>query len=230
MDLNGPTILIAFLSGILPAVFWLWFWLKEDRHPEPKGLIILSFVLGMFAVPAVIPFEKLAFGLITNSLVLMIVWAFIEELFKYLVAYISVLRRKEDDEPIDPVIYMITVALGFSALENTFFLFNPLINEGFVGALLTGNMRFIGATVLHTVSSAMIGLFMGLSFYRNKKVKKSYFYFGFFLAVLLHTLFNFFIINGKGEALISVFVGVWVLAIILLVMFEVIKKIRKPNY
>lgn len=228
IDIN--TITIAFLSGILPTIFWLWFWLKEDRHPEPKALIILSFVLGMLAVPAVIPFEKLAFSFIKNSLILVVVWAFIEELAKYIMAYIGTLRRKEDDEPIDPIIYMITVALGFSALENTLFLFNPLINEGFVGAVLTGNMRFIGATVLHTVSSAMIGLFMGLSFYRDKKVRKLYLYFGFFLAVLLHTLFNFFIINGKGEVLISVFAGVWILAIILLLMFEIIKKIKRPNY
>lgn len=223
-------ITIAFLSGILPAIFWLWFWLKEDKHPEPKRLLVLCFILGMFAVPAVIPFEKLALSLIKNSLLLMVIWAFIEEAAKYIMASVAALKRKEDDEPIDPMIYMITSALGFSALENTFFLFNPLINEGFVGAILTGNMRFIGATLLHTVSSAMIGLFMGLSFYRNKMVKKSYFYTGFVLAVLLHTLFNFFIIQGKGEVLITVFAGVWILAVVLLIMFEVIKKIRRPNY
>jgi RsiW-degrading membrane proteinase PrsW (M82 family) len=155
LDIN--TVVIAFLAGILPAIFWLWFWLKEDRHPEPKWLIILTFIVGMIVVPVVIPFEKLAQSFIQNTFILIVVWAFIEELFKYMAASFSALRRKEDDEPIDPIIYLITSALGFAALENALFLFNPLINDGFVGALLTGNMRFIGATVLHTVCSGIIG-------------------------------------------------------------------------
>lgn len=230
MSLDLNTIIIAFLAGILPAILWLRFWLKEDRHPEPKWLIILTFIVGMMTVPVVIPFEKLAQSLIQNTFILIVVWAFIEELFKYLAASFSALRRKEDDEPIDPIIYLITSALGFAALENAFFLWNPLINDGFVGALLTGNMRFIGATVLHTISSAIIGLFMGLSFYKSKTVKRVYFYVGFALAVALHTLFNFFIIQGKGETLIAIFASVWILAIVLMLMFEVIKKIRRPLY
>jgi hypothetical protein len=50
------------------------------------------------------------------------------------------------------------------------------------------------------------------------------------MAVVLHTLFNFFIIQGKGETLITIFASVWVLAIVLMLMFEVLKKIRRPLY
>lgn len=222
-----PTILIAFFAGILPAIFWLSFWIKEDKHPEPKWLIILTFILGMMAVPAVIPLEKFVLKFAGQGLLLITLWAFIEEIFKYAAAAFA-LRRREDDEPVDPLIYLITSALGFAALENAFFLFNPLLNEGFVGAFITGNMRFIGATLLHTVSSGIIGIFIGLSFYRNSKSRRSYAYTGIGLSVLLHALFNFLIIQGKGETLIAVFAGVWILVIILLLMFEVLKKLEKP--
>jgi protease PrsW len=224
------TLTLAFFTGLLPALLWLWFWLKEDKHPEPKPIIIATFFLGMLAVPLVIPFEKLAASFIPNVTILIIVWSFLEELFKYLAAYVIALRMKHNDEPIDPLIYLITAALGFAALENTFFLFNPLVNEGFLPALITHNMRFVGATILHTVSSGIIGLFIGLSFYRNRITRKWYFYTGFILAVLLHALFNFLIIIGKGETLVGIFAGVWILAILLILMFEVVKKIKKPRY
>ena len=36
---------IAFLAGLIPALFWLWFWLREDKaHPEPRALIATSFI------------------------------------------------------------------------------------------------------------------------------------------------------------------------------------------
>ena len=58
---NGKHYLIAFAGGILPALIWLWFWLREDREaPEPRGLIALSFAAGMAVVYFVLPIQKLA--------------------------------------------------------------------------------------------------------------------------------------------------------------------------
>ena len=53
-------------------------------------------------------------------------WVIIEEVLKYSAALMVVLWHKAVDEPIDVIIYMITIALGFSALENALFIFNPL--------------------------------------------------------------------------------------------------------
>jgi len=39
-------IALAVLVGIIPSLFWLWFWLKEDKEdPEPSGLIAFLFYL-----------------------------------------------------------------------------------------------------------------------------------------------------------------------------------------
>ncbi|MBL7045200.1 MAG: PrsW family intramembrane metalloprotease [Parcubacteria group bacterium] len=227
--ISSQTILFALLGGILPALLWLWFWLKQDKkRPEPRGLILLAFVVGMIAVPVVLPFEKLADSYFTGTIVI-IIWSALEEIFKYTFAYFAVLRRKAMDEPVDAVIYMITVALGFAALENTLFLLNPLMEGNFMDTIINGNLRFLGATLLHTLSSAMIGVMIALSFYRTKALKKVYAFYGLILAILLHSLFNFFIMKGSGDKVLTVFVFVWIGIAILILLFEKIKRIRNKK-
>lgn len=224
--LSFQTLLYALLGGILPVLLWLWFWLKEDKkRPEPRGLIILAFIAGMIVVPLVLPFERFIDVNFTGTIVI-VLWAAIEEIFKYAAAYFAVLKRKEMDEPIDAVIYMITVALGFAALENTLFLLNPLMDGDFVNTIINGNLRFLGATLLHTLSSAAIGVMMALSFYRGTTFKKAYAFLGLILAIFLHTLFNFYIMKESGSQMLTVFFFVWVGIIILILFFEKIKRIR----
>ena len=114
----------ALLGGILPALFWLWFWMQEDRaHPEPKRIIFEAFLWGMMAVIFAIYLEKFIFWAVGElSLFLFFVWAVAEETLKYCAAFIAGIRTKYFDEPIDVVMYMISSALGFSALENVFFI------------------------------------------------------------------------------------------------------------
>jgi|TARA_Y100000310_G_scaffold296014_1_gene327887 RsiW-degrading membrane proteinase PrsW (M82 family) len=226
------TLLFAFFGGILPALLWLWFWLKEDKkRPEPRGLIILTFIAGMIVVPIVLPFERFIDVSFTGPIVI-ILWATIEEIFKFAGAYFIVLRRKEVDEPIDAVIYMITIALGFAALENTLFLLNPLIDGDFINTIINSNLRFLGATLLHTLSSATVGIMIALSFYKSgKALKIIYTIFGLILATALHSLFNFFIIKESGDQMLTVFFFVWIGIMILILFFEKIKRIKKfKNY
>lgn len=222
------TISLSLFGGVLPALLWLWFWLKEDRlHPEPKARVAAVFLAGMVSVLFVLPVEKFIFTSIfsTISITTVILWAGTEEIFKYLSSYITALRGKDVDEPIDAVIYMITVALGFSALENALFLFN-LIDVGlFPQSILTGNSRFIGATLLHVASSAVIGVLMGLSYYKKPLIKKIFLFTGIVSAVLLHTIFNLLIIKLQKDIFL-VFTGVWVLIVLLIVLIEKVKKTK----
>src|SRR3989344_7108138 len=140
-----PTFLLALAGGILPAMIWLWFWLREDRaHPEPRVLLLFTFVGGMMAVPLVLHLESpipILFG--AYSVVTVIIWAALEEIVKFAGAYITALRTKAYNEPIDAIIYMLTVALGFSALENALFIFDPLVSGNIPDSIITGNLRFI---------------------------------------------------------------------------------------
>jgi len=225
IDFN--TIFFALVGGFLPALLWLWFWLREDKkRPEPRGLLILTFVLGMASVAVVLPLENFAYEHIQSVGLLIIAWAVFEEVFKYIAGYFGGIRHRAMDEPVDALIYMITAALGFAALENALFLIGPLSEGNTALALITGNVRFIGATLLHTASSAIIGISIAFSFYKSKRVRIEYLAIGFALAIGLHALFNKFIIDTDGSALFPVFVAVWIVIVVVIVLFERVKRIR----
>ncbi|OGG58223.1 hypothetical protein A3C86_03705 [Candidatus Kaiserbacteria bacterium RIFCSPHIGHO2_02_FULL_49_16] len=217
----------ALAGGIFPALAWLWFWLREDSaHPEPRRLIALAFLAGMVAVAVVIPLEKYAATFLLSSIATFTAWPAIEELVKYLSARFTVLSRREDDEPIDPVIYMVAVALGFAAAENALFLLSPLSGSTIIETILTGNLRFVGATLLHVLSSAVIGVALGLSFYKSKTEKFTYVVIGVILAIVLHGAFNYLILNTPEEHLLRAFGYVWIGLIALLAVIEYIKRIH----
>ncbi|MBI5003565.1 PrsW family intramembrane metalloprotease [Candidatus Kaiserbacteria bacterium] len=220
-------VLAAAAGGILPALAWLWFWLREDsKHPEPRQLIALAFLAGMATVAVVIPVENYVGTFIQDQTILFTAWSAIEELTKYLVALSTVLWRHEDDEPVDVVIYMIIVALGFAAAENSLFLLSPLAGHTVYETIITGNLRFIGATLLHVLSSAMVGVVLALSFYSSRIDKFYHAVTGVILAIVLHSLFNFFILNEPEESVLRTFGFVWLGVIALLAVLEFIKRIR----
>ncbi len=231
--LDPLTLLFAFLGGVIPALVWLWFWLTEDSmHPEPRKMILFTFIAGMAAVPLAFFAEKISFALIGSGFLIILVWAAIEEILKYLGAYVVVFRgvclnkSRCVDEPLDPLVYMITVALGFSALENTLFLINPFLNGDAISGILTGNLRFIGATLLHVVASGTIGFFKGFSFYKSSALKRWYFFLGITAAIALHALFNFSIIISKGENIFFIFGVLWLFVGGLLLAFERVKRVK----
>jgi RsiW-degrading membrane proteinase PrsW (M82 family) len=221
------TFIYAFLGGVLPALVWLYFWLKEDsKCPEPRHLIFFAFVLGMIAVPLVLPFQKFAlahYGETTTTVIF--IWAAVEELMKYGVVAAAILWRRAVNEPIDAMMYMVTAALGFAALENTLFLIAPISNGSLFDIFTTGNLRFLGATLLHVLASAVVGFAMAFSFYAHKKLMPIYTSLGLILAIALHTIFNLLIISGEGHGTLSAFFLVWIGAVVILVLFEVARLI-----
>lgn len=208
---------------MVPALFWLWFWLREDkRKPEPFHLIALSFVAGMMIVPLALPLQKYAIDLY-SGVTLIAVWVIIEESLKYIIALVFIFWNKAVDEPIDLIIYMITIALGFSALENTLYIFNPLTEGNIVESLVMTKFRFLGATLLHVLASGTVGIFLAFAFYKSNFHKLLAGTVGLFMAILLHGLFNFFIMNASGEAILIVFLCVWMGIILMFLLFEKVK-------
>jgi RsiW-degrading membrane proteinase PrsW (M82 family) len=244
-------LLFAMLGGFLPALIWLWFFLKEDsKRPEPKWLILSAFLAGVLAVlltlpaemlgkcvssgiwpthPFYNPFDTIGFCRdLPGSIKPIFLWAATEELLKYLVAVVFILWRKAVDEPIDVMIYLITVALGFAAFETGLFLMEPLGRGDITGGLLTGNLRFMGAALLHTLSSAVIGFFIAISFYKKYWIQFVSLCTGLTLSIVLHALFNHHIINSSQLGTTLVFFSVWLGIVGLLLLFERAKRITRP--
>ncbi len=233
---------LAFFGGVFPTFIWLYFWLQEDKkHPEPKFTILRCFAYGMFSVPiaAIMQFiwnqffinhadiEFLFHKHYLIAMITLIVWSAIEELLKYVSANKGGISQKDNNEPIDPIVYMITAALGFAALENTFYLFNLIAQgESLSNIIITGNIRFIGATLLHVSSSAVIGMFIAFAYYKHIAVQARYLLTGVVLSIVLHTIFNSFIIRSDKFTLLG-FSFVWLVALYVILMFEKIKKTIK---
>ena len=222
--------ILAFILGLLPALVWLWFWLKEDTHPEPAKMITLSFLGGMFAVIIVLPLQKIVYYYFTGEQTLsFLLWAAVEEICKFIVVYFIALRNKATDEPVDYIIYLIVGALGFVTFENTLFLLQPIGNGDIAATILNSNMRFVGASLLHTISSATIGVCMALSCYKDRVSKREALLVGLILATILHTSFNLFIINQVEGNIFLTFGMVWIGIIAILLLFEKVKSINIEN-
>ncbi len=232
-------VFFAFVGGLLPALLWLWFWLREDANPEPRRILLLTFVAGMMMAMVALFLEQGANALITKwlnflpkflfSVILLFVWAAIEETVKYIAARRAALRLPSFDEPVDAIIYLITAALGFAALENILFLLKVFGGHGMLAGLITGNLRFLGATLLHVVTSAIVGASVAFSFFHKEKLIRNVLG-GLLFATILHTLFNFFIINGGDTNLFKILIPLWLAVVILFFIFEKIKGLKKNNF
>ncbi len=227
---TDPKILcLAFLGGIIPPLLWLWFWLKEDEgHPEPKGVLSIVFITGMLAVIVVLPIQKFIQDHVSLPEGQLVLWASTEEILKYLAVLIIVYKTSNATKPIDWPTYLITAALGFAALENMLFLLKIFPSSiGAIPSLSTGNLRFLGANLLHAISSAIIGIAVGLSFYASQWKRIIFLFVGFLIAIGLHSTFNFFIIRNAGNDFLKVLAFLWVVTIIIMLLFEKVRRISE---
>ncbi|MGB9743266.1 MAG: PrsW family intramembrane metalloprotease [Minisyncoccales bacterium] len=225
--------------GILPTLLWLLFYLRKDSHPEPKLMVLKIFFCGfLMALPAILLetglfniFNLLAKIKIPSLVILLLNFfisvAFVEEILKYFVVRLMVLKDPEFDEPVDAVIYMIIAALGFAAAENILILASLGANLFWPAFLSLTFLRFWGAIFLHGLSSGLLGYFLALAFFQIKK-RKRYLITGLSLAVLLHGLFNLFImkIDENNFYLIANILILSGLALFLSFTFKRLKKLK----
>jgi RsiW-degrading membrane proteinase PrsW (M82 family) len=191
-------------SGLLIST-GMWFWVvrRYDKlEPEPLKVLLRVGLLGGFMsiVPAIVGnslvnhlmglegfvsdlFRKISFPLALTSAVFI---GINEETWKFLATLCLVKRLPEFDEPIDGMIYAMTVALGFASIENIEYIvrFGP-------GVLLA---RSLLSMPIHLACAAIWGY--GLA--RARFISKPKRYFKTALPYLLaavgvHAAFDFFI-------------------------------------
>ena len=234
-------ILLASLLGVLPIALWLVFFLWQDvKKPEPTRWLLLVFLLGILLTPLVYFIETL-FSKITginlsgNLSFFTLTWyylgiAAIEELSKFFATALILKKNKYFDEAIDAMIYLIVLALGFGLVENFLAVTQDLTTSSWLMiALETLSLRFIGANLIHALCSGLIGFFWALTLVKGKK---QYLFTGLILGILLHTSFNVAIIRLSESygslALYLISFTLFLITIILLWIFDIIKQIKKP--
>ncbi len=218
---------IAFLVvlGMTPSVLWLWYYLWQDNHPEPKRMVLkvfaygfvstfVAFALEWFFMRILIDIKTVCSACDDFSLGLLNVFdswstplffpfaalfvlAGIEETVKYAAAKTGIMKSTYFDEPVDAMIYLIVAALGFAAAENIGYIFQA---KNTLLAVNIAYFRFLSSTFLHALASAIVGYFFALSLI-HKKHHAWYLAVGLACATLLHALFNFFILlSGQNGA------------------------------
>jgi len=179
-------------------------------------------------VPLVIPLQQFVYGWIgqdPNSVALI---AGLEEVAKFLIIAILVFPTRFVDEPIDYGVYLVTGALGFAALENMLFLLNPLQDGNIALTLAAGNLRFLGATVVHATTAAIVGISLGIVFYKSRIYKFFFGLVGILCAIALHALFNFFIMKDTDISIVSTISILWVIGIFVAFAFQKLSQLYTP--
>jgi len=238
-QITSVHILIALVGGILPALIWLLFWIREDAHPEPRRRIFFTFIFGMFSVILALGLQFVLihtfFGSIDSQsivkrslfvgIIAVLLSSLIEEVLKFGSAYLGGIHTRDADEPIDIIVYMLAAGLGFAAFENALYILTPVVLGEATTAIITGNLRFIGATLLHVGTSLILGFILAFSLFKNEKIRHRYLAIGLVTVALLHGAFNLLIILYEDYT-VYIFAAVWLGLIASLFIFEKLKKIH----
>lgn len=221
------TIFLAVIASSVSILVWVWFWTRKQDLNNKSAIFV--FVGGAIAVILTLLFHKtisVFTPVITPTVI--ILWATMEEIFKLFVVLCAIKFFKIDRTNI--LIYMIIVALGFSALENVLFIIGPLIGKDIALGVLTANLRLIGANIMHIVSSGAIGISLAFTFYKSKIKQLVYVLLALFIAIILHSSFNLAITHQNNTGVIIAFLIAWILALILVcIVFKKDKKIPKKE-
>ncbi len=133
--------ILALALPFVPGLLWLWFFYSRDKvQPEPKKVVLLTFLLGgLAAAPAVLgELAVEAFAPLTREIQLAVlaegrvptaklaalcflVIGPIEEVCKFAAVRLYAARHKAFDEPLDGIVYASAAALGFASVENVIY-------------------------------------------------------------------------------------------------------------
>ncbi len=211
MDLNHPYLLSAMAAapGLAICIYIYW---KDKFDPEPRGLLIKSFFLGIGSVVMtllisefVLPpfgFEHGSTNMVWSLISCVLGIGLVEEYSKYFFVRYYAYRKPAFNEPFDGITYCVVVSMGFATIENFLYVFE----HGFETAVL----RMFLSVPAHAVFGVIMGYHLGLQKHYGRKYAGAY---GLMLAAGLHGLFDFFLFQSYIPgmylgALVSFFFGV----------------------
>ena len=214
------------LATILPSILIILFFVYSDKFKEPRSEIIKVFIYGiLITIPAYFlntflsnffyENTRVGEGLISSFLTA----APIEEGLKLFVLYYFVYKMKDFNEPVDGIVYGVTVSLGFATLENIYYVY--LLADYFdTSSMSLALVRSFSAVPAH----AVFGLFMGYFFMKYSFVKKGdNLFFAFIIPFALHGCYNLFTISNFFVSLALILIS-WIVG---LSLFSGLKKTQK---
>jgi RsiW-degrading membrane proteinase PrsW (M82 family) len=194
-------------SAIVPSLLLLWYVYARDKNPEPRGLLMKTFLLGAFiclpVVPVAMMLEGMGKGMAGGMWGSAFVQGFLgagipEEFFKFLVLRLYVWGKADFDEPLDGVVYGATASLGFATLENILY-----VGEHGMG---TAVLRALTAVPGHAFTGVVMGAFVGRARFAEPEQRSGMLWAGLGSAMLLHGSYDSFLFTGSGYAFLALIV------------------------
>ncbi|MEE3171300.1 MAG: PrsW family glutamic-type intramembrane protease, partial [Pseudomonadota bacterium] len=176
------------------------------------------FFYGCLTVIPVIIIEPIVIAFI-NSLFFQIFLgvALVEEYFKFLVVKNYAYKRESFNEPFDGIVYAVIASLGFALVENIGYVFGSAEEE----QLFTAIARMFTAIPLHALAGVLMGYFLGKAKF-DKINEKTLIVKGLLSAIILHTAYDYFLLQDNSNLVIFSFVS-------LVVAFYIAKKSIKES-
>ena len=185
---------VSFLLAAAPALILLRYYYRQDRErPEPKGLVVRIFLLGIVATFVAIPLELLMsvfqglfadFPLLTALFKAFVVAALVEEYLKLTIVRVFAYRNRNFDEIMDGVVYTVVASLGFACMENILY-----VMGGTIGTALT---RAVTAIPLHATASGLMGYYIGRGkFAASPRLERALINRGLRIAIFVHGTYDF---------------------------------------
>jgi len=190
---------ISVSAAVIPALFLMRLFWKNDRFPEPSRVVWNTFFLGIAIIPPIIIFAQFMAPLVaaqTDPWRAAVYEAFFqaalpEDLAKFLVLYFYCARRTHFNEPMDGIVYGAAASMGFAAMENVLYVLE--------GGLDVALMRAITAVPAHCANGIITGYFIALFELsrRNRRGERigwgetGYLVLALAVPMLAHTLYDF---------------------------------------
>ena len=219
---------VYIIAAIFPAILILYYAYKQDKFPEPKEIVVKTFIFGCaitlvikLIIPVLDNYSTSYFkGETFNFFDSFIRAAFLEELFKLFILVFYCTRKVEFDEPMDGLVYGMAASLGFAAYENIEYVLYYYKEPSFQLAYI----RALSAVPLHALVGAVMGFLITQSIFESK-----YNYQNLLLAllipVLIHGLYNYI----YSTSLISNFMSTILLFVMFLRAIYMFKSLKKKQ-
>lgn len=192
-------ILYSFIAALLPIIIYLFIIWSFDRYErEPFSLISICFIWGALGaiILSFIGSSLLSFilsAVIKNKVYLdkidtIIVAPLVEETMKGIFLFAIVLNKRFDNMT-DGIVYGGAIGLGFGMTENFlyFITYTSTIHDWISLVII----RTLFSAVMHCVSTATFGAFLGYAKFKNIFFKMIFPFIGIGLAMFIHFAWNF---------------------------------------
>jgi RsiW-degrading membrane proteinase PrsW (M82 family) len=218
--------MLTVLVAAAPSLGLLaYFYLRDRYDREPISCLLIAYLLGMYSMLAAQSMVvALAGGVSEEWLHLggeparlfeaFVLSGLVEEVAKWAMLMAAVYHWREFDEPLDGLVYGVTIALGFATLENVFY----LSSHGVAIAW----QRAVFAVPAHALFGGTMGYYAGRGKFAARSSPRVHGALGVWrdrilcltLPVLFHGAYDFALLHGLNwfiwVAITALSLGFWV--------------------